>query len=154
MDISEHSIPPSGRILAIDPGERRIGLALSDPGRILAQPLLTLDARGGRRDAEAIRDVAAEHEVVAIVVGLPVNMDGSHGPAYQEVERFMDRVRAASGLPVVGWDERLTSVQAERTLIEAGVRREKRRRGGAIDRIAAALILESFLGSLPASGGQ
>ena len=154
MGISDHSIPPSGRILAIDPGRRRIGLALSDPGRILAQPLLTLDARGPRKDAEAIARIAVEHDVVAIVVGLPVNMDGSHGTSYQEAEQMIDRVRAASGLPVVGWDERLTSVQAERTLIEAGMPREKRRRGGAVDRVAAALILESFLGSLPPSGGD
>ena len=140
--------PQQGRVLAVDPGTRRIGLAISDPTRMLATPLDTLEGRGERRDVEAIVAVAREREAAGIVVGLPVNMDGTHGPAYQAAAKLLERIRVQSGLPVAGWDERLTSVQAERTLIAAGVRRKKRRRSGAIDRVAAALILESFLAFL------
>ena len=154
MEISEHSIPPAGRILAIDPGRRRIGLALSDPGRILAQPLMTLECRGPRRDVEAIAELAATHEVVGIVVGLPLNMDGSRGPGCEAAEILMERLRARTGMPVAGWDERLSSAQAERMLIGSGMRRDKRRRGGVVDRVAAALILESFLASLERAGGE
>lgn len=146
-------IPSGGRLLAVDPGSKRIGVALSDPGRILAQPLTTLERRGDRRDAEAIKALALQHEAVAIVVGLPINMDGSRGSACVAAEAFAERLRAACGVPVVGWDERLTSAQAERLLVSAGVRREQRRKGGATDRIAAALILESFLGACAVAGG-
>jgi putative Holliday junction resolvase len=145
-------IPSCGRLLAIDPGSKRIGVAVSDPGRILAQPLTTLVRRSDRRDAEAIQALATQHEVVAIVVGLPINMDGSRGSACAAAEALLERLRAACGMPVVGWDERLTSAQAERLLVSAGVRREERRQG-ATDRIAAALILESFLGACAAAGG-
>jgi len=96
--------------------------------------------------------LAALHEAVAIVVGLPINMDGSRGAACVAAEAFAERLRTVCGLPVVGWDERLTSAQAERLLVSAGVRREQRRQG-ATDRIAAALILESFLGACAVAGG-
>lgn len=148
MSASSLSIPSLGRILAVDPGSRRIGVALSDPQRILAQPLTTLSSGGRRRDVQALVELAREHEAVAVVVGLPYHMDGSEGPSFASAVRLIEDLRDASGLPVCGWDERLTSVQAERTLISAGVRRDKRRRKGTVDRVAAALILESFLTSL------
>ena len=118
---------------------------------MLAQPLVTLDARGPRKDVQAIARIAVEQEAVTIVVGLPLNMDGSAGPAHAEAIQVMERLRQETDVPVTGIDERLTSVQAERTLIGAGMRREKRRRGGAVDRVAAALILESFLALLERS---
>jgi putative Holliday junction resolvase len=86
-----------------------------------------------------------------MVVGLPYNMDGSEGPSFAAAARLLEDLQDASGLPVRGWDERLTSVQAERTLISAGVRRDRRRREGMVDRVAAALILESFLAFLSGS---
>jgi putative pre-16S rRNA nuclease len=147
MSVSD-SIPHQGRILGVDPGTRRIGIALSDPDRILAQPLTTVSSRGARRDVEEIQKLAREHQVVGIVVGLPLNMDGTRGAAAEAAEALMNRLRAATGLPVVPWDERLSSVEATRTLIRAGVRRETRRKSGAVDRVAASLILESFLASL------
>jgi putative Holliday junction resolvase len=122
-------------------------VALSDPDRILAQPLTTLSSRGRRRDLEALVELARQHDAVAIVVGLPYNMDGSQGASFAAAARLLEDLQHASGLPVRGWDERLTSVQAERTLIAAGVRRDRRRKG-TVDRVAAALILESFLASL------
>lgn len=148
------ALPPIGRILGIDPGTHRIGVAVSDPMRILAQPLVTVRSRGERRDVEALGELARRHEVVAIVVGLPLNMDGTPGTGYDAAERLMERLRQVTGLPVMGWDERLTSAQAERTLVEAGVSARKRRRRGATDRVAAALILESFLASLGEAGAS
>jgi putative Holliday junction resolvase len=151
MSSSLPPIPPHGRILAVDPGSRRIGVALSDPDRILAQPLTTLSSFGRRRDVQALVQLAEEHDAVALVVGLPYNMDGSEGPAFAKSARLIKELEESSGLPVCGWDERLTSVQAERTLIAAGLRRDERRRKGMVDRVAAALILEAFLASLPDS---
>jgi putative Holliday junction resolvase len=119
---------------------------VSDPGRVVAQPLTTLERRSDRRAAQEIKALALRHEAVAIIVGLPINMDGSRGAACAAAEAFLERLRAVCEVPVVGWDERLTSAQAERLLVSAGVRREQRRKG-ATDRIAAALILESFLGA-------
>jgi putative Holliday junction resolvase len=151
VDPSE--FPAVGRLLAVDAGRRRIGLALSDPSQMLAQPFRTLEARGEARDAEAIARLAREHEVAGIVVGLPLNMDGTGGPECDHARSLIEALRRASGLPVAAWDERLTSVQAERTLVEAGVRRDRRRRGGAVDRVAAALLLQSFLAAQPARRG-
>ena len=118
----------------------------------MAQPFRTLTVRGKQGSLETIAEIVSAHQVVGIVVGLPRNMDGSCGPAYEAAQELMSGVRRATGVPVMGWDERLTTVQAERILVEAGVGRAKRRRGGAIDRIAAALILESFLAALNLEG--
>ncbi len=148
MVLSRLSIPSTGRILGVDPGERWIGLALSDPDRVLAQPLATLDAAGLRSTGVAILEVARQHEAVAIVVGLPVNMDGSEGPAHAKAVQLIEILQQGSEIPICGWDERLTSVQAERVLISSGMRRSKRRKKGVVDQVAAALILESFLASL------
>jgi putative Holliday junction resolvase len=151
MSPSPLSIPSHGRILAVDPGSRRIGVALSDPDRIVAQPLITLSSGGRRKDVAALVELAREHGAVAVVVGLPYNMDGSEGPSFAACARLIKDLLDASGLPVRGWDERLTSVQAERTLVSAGVRRDRRRLEGMVDRVAAALILESFLAFLSGS---
>jgi putative Holliday junction resolvase len=130
--------------LALDLGSRRIGAAVSDPGGTIAVPLTTLSAgRDGALPLAQIRELVRSREVQGIVVGLPRRLDGSHGPAAQAAEAAAARLRAELGLPVELWDERLTSVEAERLLVEAGVRRKRRR--GATDRVAAALILQGFL---------
>jgi len=130
------------RVLALDPGSRRIGVALSDPLRITAQPFDVLDAGAGDL-MDRIRSLAAEHDVEQIVVGFPVSLDGGEGPAAAAARRFADRVAAATGLPVDLQDERFSTVTAERVLLEAGVRRERRR--GVRDRVAAAVFLQSYL---------
>ena len=124
-----------GRILAVDLGTRRIGLALSDPIGITAQPLPTLQAKGW--------SIAGEHEVQSFVVGLPLRMDGSSGPEARRAERFAEKLRQATNLTVRTWDERLTTVMSERSLIESGRSRKKRR--AAIDSAASILILQSYL---------
>lgn len=132
-----------GRVLAVDLGTKRIGIALSDPGAIIATPLETLAATGARRAVQDIAALCRRYSVGRVVVGWPRNMDGSRGPAAQKAEAFAERLRTALSVPVDLWDERLSTAAAERTLMEAGTRRAKRRESR--DRVAASLILQSYL---------
>jgi putative Holliday junction resolvase len=139
-----------GRILAVDPGEVRIGLALSDELGISVQPLELLESTGPHRDIDAIGRIAEEHGVVRALVGLPLLLSGEEGQGAAAARRFAARLR--SRLPEVDvqlWDERLTTVQAERMLIGAGVK--PRRRRAVVDGLAAVLILKSYLDSRPSS---
>jgi putative holliday junction resolvase len=138
-----------GRVLAVDPGSRRIGLALSDESRRLASPLRTLEAEPSETLAERLAAVAREVGAVELVVGLPRNLDGSSGDAARSARSLADQLKRSTRLPVSLVDERLSSVAAERQLIGQGVRREKRK--GLVDQLAATLILESFL-ERPARG--
>ena len=132
------------RTLALDYGERRIGVAISDPTGAIAQPLETISAAAGGRDAlERIAELVREKEVDQIVIGLPLHMNGSSGPEVQRVRAFGERVRARTGSAVDYLDERWTSLEAERTLDEAGIRRRDQR--GRVDPIAAALLLRTWL---------
>jgi len=131
------------RILAIDPGSVRLGLALSDPSGTIAQPLSVLSRRSEAEDLKALVDLVARHDVGAIVIGLPRMMDGRLEAAAQEAQAFGTRVEQATGRPVAYWDERLTTVAAERYLIEQGKRRSKRRQE--VDRMAATLLLQGYL---------
>jgi putative holliday junction resolvase len=137
-----------GRVLGVDLGSRRIGLALSDPRRTIASPSAVLQrARQRVDDHRAIVAAAREGEAVAIVVGLPLSLSGDLGPAaratLEEVEEL--RATAGGGLPVETYDERLTTVTAERSLQEARMTREARRR--IVDKVAAAVMLQSWLES-------
>jgi putative holliday junction resolvase len=138
-----------GRVLAVDPGSRRVGLALSDESRRLASPLRTLEAEPSETLAERLAAVAREVGAVELVVGLPRNLDGSSGDAARSARSLADQLKRSTRLPVSLIDERLSSVAAERQLIGQGVRREKRK--GLVDQLAATLILESFL-ERPARG--
>ena len=131
------------RILAIDPGTARLGLALSDPSGTIAQPLSVLARRSEAEDLKALADLVERHDVGLIVIGLPRLMDGRIDAAAQEAQVFGAHVAQATGRPVAYWDERLTSVAAERFLIEQGKRRSKRRQE--IDRVAATLLLQGYL---------
>lgn len=141
-----------GRILALDFGDRRIGIALSDPAGVAARPLLTLVRTSWARDLERLRGIVREHAIRCIVVGLPLDMDGGRGARVRLTEAFMARVQRATGLPVVAWDERLTTVQAERTLLEGDVSRARRRR--VIDQVAAVILLQSYLDARRSRGGE
>jgi putative Holliday junction resolvase len=131
--------------LGIDYGQRRVGLAVSDALGLTAQPLDTFHRRSDAALIEHVRSLVAEREVTKIIVGLPVNMDGTYGPKADEARRLADHLRSALGLPVELWDERLTSWQAEQCLSEAGLPRKKQRESGKIDRVAAQLLLQSYL---------
>jgi putative Holliday junction resolvase len=135
--------PQTGRVLALDLGAKRIGVALSDPGATIAGPLETIEAAGTRRVVQTIADLCRRHSVALVVVGWPRNMDGSRGPAALRAEAFAARLRAALSIPVELWDERLSTAAAERALIDAGTRRDKRRETR--DRVAASLFLQTFL---------
>lgn len=141
-----------GPILALDYGAKRIGMAVSDAEGEFAFPAGILERRRLAEDLEALREVIREREVVQLVVGLPLHMDGSRGPEAEAAERFAAAVGEATGLPFEMLDERLTSREAERALREAQPRRKKRQKAR-LDAAAAALLLRSFLERRRRSGG-
>jgi len=130
-------------VLAVDPGTKRVGLAVSDPTGTIAQALATIPAEPRPTLAARVAGIAREQEAGAIIVGLPRRLDGSFGPEAKAARELAGEVRRAAGLPVELVDERLTTAAAERSMIEGGVRREKRR--ASIDRVAATLLLQSHL---------
>ncbi len=136
------------RILALDHGTVRIGVAVSDELKMIAQPLEFIPAEPFDRFLERLREILRVKEVELILVGMPRNMDGSYGPAALKVREFVEVLRQAVAVPIRTWDERLTSVQANRFLMAAGARRDKRKTK--VDQTAAALLLQSYLDSLSA----
>ena len=133
-------------VLALDIGSVRIGVATANELRI-ATPLETIDARPRRAALERIRQLVDERRVVTIVVGLPLQLDGTEGVAVRKTRRLVDALReVAPDVEIAEWDERLTSVAAESSLIESGVRRKARKK--VIDQVAAVLILQGYLDSL------
>lgn len=131
------------KILALDLGERRIGLAISDETQTVARGLAVYTRCSWQSDLEYLKDVVQAENIGLIVVGLPVNMDGSLGPKAQQAQEFQRRVIEELKLPVELFDERLTTVEAERVLVEADLSRRKRK--GIRDQLAAVLILQGFL---------
>lgn len=133
-----------GRILGLDPGDRRIGVALSDTLGIIAQPHLVIDRRSS--DAVAvIKGVCEEYDVETVVIGLPRSLSGGEGPAVAKAKELAAAVGHATGCAIEFCDERFTTVQAESALIEGGVRRRQRRE--MIDKVAAAVMLQGYLDS-------
>jgi putative pre-16S rRNA nuclease len=130
-------------VLAVDPGSKRVGLAVSDPTGTIAQALATVPAEPRETLAERLAGIAHQQEAKEIVVGLPRRMDGSLGPEARAARELAGELRRASRLRVDLVDERLTTAAAEKSLLAAGVRRAKRR--ASIDRVAATLLLQSHL---------
>ena len=130
-----------GRVLGIDHGDVRIGIALSDPTSFLASPLCVLDSTNAGMDQ--IAALIAEHEVEKIVVGLPRNMDGSYASATEKVRKFIEKLKRRTAVPVCEWDERLSTVSAHNTLREAGL--DGKQRKGVVDKVAAQIILQNYL---------
>jgi putative Holliday junction resolvase len=144
-----------GRLLGIDYGERRIGLAVSDPTGTIAQPLPPLLRRRGKRPPLArLVTLAREHDVAAFVVGWPLDLEGEEGPRAAEVRRFAERLGARAGLPVHLWDERLSTARAERFLREMGIHSTESRAKGRADTLAALLILQAYLDANPGPNPQ
>ncbi len=133
------------RVMGVDYGDVRIGVALSDPLGFTAQAFTVLDARKTPDVSAALADIAIKQEVSRIVVGYPRNMNGTVGERAQKSELFAQQLERATGLPVSLVDERLSTVSAQRMLITGHVRREKRR--AVVDKVAAALILQTYLDS-------
>ena len=133
------------RVLALDHGTKRIGVAISDELGIIAQPLEFIPAEPLEKFYQRLAVILAEKQVTEIVVGMPFNMNGSIGPAAQKVERFVTELKTKVTQPVHTCDERLTTYEAENLLISAGTRRKKRKQ--VIDKMAAAVLLQSYLDS-------
>lgn len=134
------------RILALDHGSKRIGVAVSDELKMIATPLEYIPAEPFARFLDRLRVLLREKEVELVLVGMPRNMDGSYGPAALKVQEFVAVLGAAITVPIKTWDERLTSVMANRFLIQGEVRRDKRKEK--VDKMAAAILLQGFLDSM------
>lgn len=141
--------PVIGRVLGLDVGSRRIGIAVSDALGITAQGLETLQRTNKRRDFEHLKDVIRQYDIKRIVVGLPLRMSGEEGTQSEKMRAFAEDLRKVFSLPVHLWDERLTSAEANRFLRETELSIEKR--GKAVDRMAAVLILQSWMESRKAN---
>jgi putative Holliday junction resolvase len=136
------------RILALDHGTKRIGVAVSDELKMLAHSVEFIPAEPFADFLVRLKELIEEKQVELVLVGMPRNMNGSYGPAALKVEEFVAALSRAITVPIKTWDERLTSAQANRFLIEGNVRREKRKER--VDQMAAAILLQSYLDSLAA----
>lgn len=133
------------RTLALDVGEKRVGIAISDPAGIIARPLQTL-VRGSREeDLSAVAALVAEHDVGLVVVGRPLSLDGTEGPQARRVARYAEALAATLTVPVVAWDERFTTVAAEEILHRTRKKKQRAHTRDEVDAIAAAVILQSYL---------
>ena len=143
LDVLHNQSPLNGRILALDLGKKRIGLALSDPLGITAQGLPTLQRTTLRADAAALDSICQERNVTLVLFGLPLHMDGRESRQSQYTRDFAQYFADRTGRLVEFWDERMTSIEAERVLKESGISIEKRAK--AVDKLAAQILLESYL---------
>jgi len=130
-------------LLGLDLGEKTIGLALSDMTLLIATPFSTLKRSKFTRDAESLATVIGEHEIAGLIIGLPINMDGSEGPKCQSVRQFAANLLGRMDMEIAFWDERLSTVAVTRTMIEADISRAKQKQ--AVDKMAAAYILQGAL---------
>lgn len=131
------------RILALDVGDRRIGVAVSDELGITAQGIGVIENKHNGKDIESILELISEYNASKIVIGMPKNMNGTTGPRGEITKKYADKLRKSTDVAIDFWDERLTTVVAEKALIEADVSRKKRK--GVIDKLAAVLILQNYL---------
>lgn len=136
-------MPYPGRVLAIDYGSRRVGVAVSDPTRLIAQGVTTL--RNDENLLEGMRHLIREHDAVRVVVGMPYAPDGGKGAKALEIERFIKELEKVAGVPVDTWDESYSSADARQVFVESGMRRRKRREKKRVDQMAARLMLQEYL---------
>jgi putative holliday junction resolvase len=140
------ALPPQGALLGLDPGEKRIGIAASDPGRLIASSIDTIVRTKFAEDAARVFAAFDHRACIGLVIGLPLNMDGGAGPAAQSARAFARNLLKLRDVPLLLWDERLSTAAVTRTLIEADASR--RRRGQVIDKLAAAYMLQGALDAL------
>jgi putative Holliday junction resolvase len=143
IEVLREALCPNSRLLGFDLGEKTIGIALSDTMLTVATPLETLKRGKFSVDAPLIEGIIAKHGVGGLVIGLPLNMDGTEGPSAQSARAFGRNFAARSALPILFWDERLSTAAVTRTLIDADASRK--RRGEVVDKMAAAYILQGVL---------
>ncbi|WP_026871483.1 Holliday junction resolvase RuvX [Inquilinus limosus] len=143
-------LPPGGRLIGLDLGEKTIGMAVSDPGLSLASPIGTIRRTKFTPDAKELLRIVDDRGVAGLVIGLPVNMDGSEGPRCQSVRAFARDLLKLRDLPIAFWDERLSTMAVQRQMIDFDVTRKKRAK--AVDTAAAAWILQGALDALRFGG--
>ena len=143
-------VEPATRLIGIDPGSTTLGLALCDAMRMIASPLETIRRTKFKLDSARLLALIETHQVGALVIGLPLNLDGSEGPRAQSARALARNLSKLTPLPILLWDERLSTIAAERVLLEADASR--RRRGQVIDKMAATIILQSALDRMRLSG--
>ena len=143
-------LEPGQRLFGLDLGSKTIGVAVSDLTRSIATPVDTIRRKKFKEDTVILLDLVQEYEIAAIIIGYPINLDGSTGPRVQATEAFARNLAQVTDLPLAYWDERLSTVAVERTLLEADVSRKKR--AEVIDKMAAAFILQGFLDYLRSKG--
>ncbi len=144
------AISADGPLIGLDLGTKTIGIAVSDVRRVVASPLATLKRRKTRLDAKELEELAIQRNAVGFILGFPKNMNGTEGPRCQATRAFGKALADATGLPVGLWDERLSSVAAERSLLEGGLSRRKR--AEVVNHIAASIILQGALDRLGVAG--
>lgn len=144
--VFREAVPPNRRLIGIDAGTKTLGLALSDLTCLIASPLETISRKSFKEDCAKLFKHVEQHNVAALVIGLPANLDGTEGPRAQSVRALARNLNKLSPLPILLWDERLTTAAAERMLIEAN--QSRKRRSEVIDKLAATLILQSALDRL------
>lgn len=140
------ALPAKSRLLGLDVGEKTIGLALSDDSRRIATPMETIQRTKFGKDAEALQKIIAGHGVAGLVIGYPINMDGSLGPRTQSTRSFVSNLGKIIALPMLLWDERMTTMAAHRAMLEADLSRQKR--AEKVDKLAAGYMLQGFLDSV------
>jgi putative Holliday junction resolvase len=139
------------RVLGLDIGQRRVGVALSDPGGTIATPHAVLDASAAI-DGRSVVDLVSEWEIGLVVVGIPLSLDGGEGPQAAATREAASRLERRLGVPVVFRDERLSSAEAERRMAEAGLSEKERR--NTVDMVAASIILQGYLDTHPGGAGR
>jgi putative Holliday junction resolvase len=142
-------LPGHTRVLGLDVGDKTIGLALSDIMRSVASPLFTIERSKFSKDMVKLQETIAEHQVSGLIIGYPVNMDGSHGPRTQSTRTFVSNISKTISLPMLLWDERMSTMAVERMMIEADLSRA--RRAELVDKLAAGYMLQGFLDSVVSS---
>jgi len=142
VDLAE-ILPPRRPLLGLDLGERTIGLALSDTQRMIATPLETLDRGKFTKDATKLLDICAVHDVAALIIGLPVNMDGTEGPRCQSARAFARNFESVFDMEMAFWDERLSTAAVTRTMLDADLSRARQKE--VVDKMAASYILQGAL---------
>ena len=153
VSIFSKILPERGRLLGLDLGTKRIGIAISDPGRKIASPLRTLKRTKFMKDASIITSLCDDDRVKGLIIGLPINMDGSEGKACQASREFSRLFHEYSGLPILQWDERLSTIAITKTMVQADISR--RRQGKVVDKMAATYILQGALDTIEtAEAGQ
>lgn len=141
--IPQETFPPGKRLLGLDVGTKTVGLALSDTRLTIASPLETIDRKKFSTDALRIKEIVREYDIGGLILGYPMNMDGSAGPRCQSIRQFTVNLEPYMPLPMLLWDERLSTAAVERAMLEADLSRQKREKH--VDKLAASYILQGFL---------